>query len=581
MSCDLLVFNISEESSGSPNVFVRKDWLNILDNQNGNYQSSQSVIETSSLSNSNKFLNYREAYLHVPLLLSIVSNDDNNGFLPATAGTSADTAITMKSAFLNMIHSMTIDYNGVTITQQQNFLQMYNCFQLLTTFSYQDLLTQGTTIGFYPDDPDSWTFEATSSTHGIGTCNNTNLIVDDVVSGKDFAGRSGLGNTGLRERQLQYIYDPDGIVGGDGGQYTALQTTTHAKNLYRSHLFEKRNAAAGVRGRIQHHLIAQINLKHLHSFWDNVPLLKGAFMKITLQLANSSCTFTVNAHDHATAADRKKMNLTSVNCPLGSVLPFMISSAEGNNGGAGLAPAAATANTATYVANVSVGNKCLDTTIADKLATGPLSQNIFLYVPAYVLNPTFEQAMLSSPVKQIKYTDIYQYQLLEQENNFNHLITNGIAGLRSILIVPFHARSANALPAGVATYQSPFDSAGCGTSSPLCHLSNFNIVVSGQNVIYQQQKYSFEQFNHNLFGVNGVNGGQIDGLSSGLISRKHFDNNYNMYYVDLSRQLPVEKSVPKSIQIVGQVEGTKKLDFMIFVEYDVEISVDVLTGVRV
>ena len=108
--------------------------------------------------------------------------------------------------------------------------------------------------------------------------------------------------------------------------------------------------------------------------------------------------------------------------------------------------------------------------------------------------------------------------MLEQSNTFNHLITNGIAGLRSILIVPFHATSDNLLPSGVATYQSPFDSAGCGTTSPLAHLSQFNVVVAGQNALYQNQKYSFEQFNHNLYGANGaVNGGMVDGLSSGTI----------------------------------------------------------------
>ena len=73
----------------------------------------------------------------------------------------------------------------------------------------------------------------------------------------------------------------------------------------------------------------------------------------------------------------------------------------------------------------------------------------------------------------------------------------------------------------------------------------------------------------------------VDGLSSGLISRKHFDNNYCYYYVDLSRMLPVEQSVPKSVSIIGQIETTKALSFQIFLEYDVEISVDVLTGTRV
>lgn len=49
MSGDKLVFDLSQEVEGSANVFVRKDWVNILDNMNQNYNSNQSVIDTSQL----------------------------------------------------------------------------------------------------------------------------------------------------------------------------------------------------------------------------------------------------------------------------------------------------------------------------------------------------------------------------------------------------------------------------------------------------------------------------------------------------------------------------------------------------
>ena len=45
--CDKLVYDLSNEVDNSPNVFIKKDWINILDNQNGNYNSNQSVIDTS------------------------------------------------------------------------------------------------------------------------------------------------------------------------------------------------------------------------------------------------------------------------------------------------------------------------------------------------------------------------------------------------------------------------------------------------------------------------------------------------------------------------------------------------------
>ena len=94
MSSDKLVFDLASEIEGSTNVFIKKDWVNILDNMNTNYSSNQSVIDTSQLSNSNKYMSYREAYLLVPMLLTVTNASapgaNNGGFLPATAGTSCD-----------------------------------------------------------------------------------------------------------------------------------------------------------------------------------------------------------------------------------------------------------------------------------------------------------------------------------------------------------------------------------------------------------------------------------------------------------------------------------------------------------
>ena len=64
MSCDKLILDLSQEVEGSPNIFVKKDWITILDNQNQNYNSNQSVIDTSQLSNSNKYMSYRLNYFY-------------------------------------------------------------------------------------------------------------------------------------------------------------------------------------------------------------------------------------------------------------------------------------------------------------------------------------------------------------------------------------------------------------------------------------------------------------------------------------------------------------------------------------
>jgi hypothetical protein len=45
--------------------------------------------------------------------------------------------------------------------------------------------------------------------------------------------------------------------------------------------------------------------------------------------------------------------------------------------------------------------------------------------------------------------------------------------------------------------------------------------------------------------------------------------------------LPVEQSVPKSVQIIGTNYSQQRIDLWIFIEYGVEINIDLTTGARV
>lgn len=585
MSCDKLVFDLAQEIEGSPNIFVKKDWTNILDNQNGNYGANQSVIDTSQLSNSNKFLSYREAYLLMPMLLTVTSStgtntDPNAGnFAPATAATSCDYAFGLKNWFGTMIHSLTLDYNGTTIIQQTPFCNMWNSFKLMTTLSWNDVATIGSTIGFYPDDPLSWSFQSNPSLSGRGVCNNTNY--SDMAMGIDVNGqfnnyKSENGNMGFLQRQSYINYDLDGICGDDVYGDSCFNAPA---TLWKSYILTKSdgvnytanplvNSVAGV---FQIAITATIYLRHIHSFFQMIPLMKGVYMKLTLNLNNTSTNF---------ANVGGNLTFTSVTNAVGGVNPLMIASRIANNGGEDINVGS------NYVATINVGATCLNQSqrSTNLLQTGPIN-NIYLYVPAYTFNPTFEQAYLSNPIKKIQYTDIYQYPINEIAANatFNTLLSNGIANLKSVLCLPFYApkTASSGLPEGIPVYQSPFDPCGAGPTSPLCLLTNFNVVVSGQNMIYNNEKYSFEQFNNQLYGVNAVNGGLTDGLTSGLINSLGFEMEYCYYYVDVSRMLPVEESVPKSISIIGQNLSRRAIQMICFVEYGVEINTDVLTGARV
>jgi len=579
MSGDTLVFDMSSQSEGTPQVFVKKDWLSIIDNQNGNYQGNQCVLDTSQLANSNKYLNYREGYLSVPLLLTLTqlpAGAGDGNFAPATAATSADWCLGLKNWYGSIVHSFTLDYNGTTIVQQTPYCGLWNTFKLMTSLSYQDLITQGDSIGFHPDTATSFSYNTATNPAGIGCSNNVNATAGPVVSGA--FNSYGSTNVGLLERQSAWNFDPDGLTSPQGLAFSTLISTSNLNLAYKSYIYKKVNATGGggagpyTAGSFQAAIMATIKLKHLHSFFERVPLLKGVFMKMTLNLNQSSVSFT------STGA-AGNMAISSINSPLGGVSPIMIASAQASSGSVACLVAGA------YTASIAVGNVCLNATQVSYgtgiVAPAPLSRSVVLCVPAYSFNPVFETSYLSAPIKKIDYTDIYQYQVVNQIDagaTFNNLITNGISSISSVLVLPFYQTADNG---AVSPLYSPFDPAGAGPTSPLCLLGNFNVQVSGMNMIYNTEKYTYEQFLNQLYGVNAVNSGLTDGLTSGLVSQTDFETEYCYYYVDCSRMLPVEESVPKSVSILGQNLSSKKIDLFVFVSYKVSVSIDILTGARI
>ena len=467
---------------------------------------------------------------------------------------------------------------------------MWNAFKLMTSLSWNDVITQGSSIGFFPDDPLSWGYndpQVANSRTGAGTLNNLTTPANGVIQANPLTSfntySSTNGNVGFTKR-IQYINFDINATPLGVAPYSDFLPQVSVNNLWKSYIYNKSNLNNS--GLLQIAVSATVYLKHVHSFFAMCPLLKGVFIKMTMNLNNCSSSISVIGSNTALSASTV-VDLISSSVPVGGVLPIMLASTNGTTfQGAGNLGGITqnNANPATYTLTLSVGGRCLNPSVATRgdYLPSPLAQSVYLYIPAYTFNPVFEQAYLSSPIKQIKYTDVYQYQVLNVGANqqFNNLITNGIANIKSVLILPYFA-SDTGLPVGIPVYQSPFDPAGCGCTSPLCLLTNFNVVISGQNAIYNTQRYAFEQFNNQLYGQNAVNGGLTDGLTSSLINSLGFEMEYCYYYVNVSRMLPVEESVPKSVQIIGTNSSASAVNLFVFVEYGVDVSIDILSGARV
>jgi hypothetical protein len=195
-----------------------------------------------------------------------------------------------------------------------------------------------------------------------------------------------------------------------------------------------------------------------------------------------------------------------------------------------------------------------------------------------------------APTKKIIYNDIFQYTIpatsVALGSTFSVLVTNGIPNLRSIVAMGFIPNTANGVSSAgvyqslpVGTLQSPFSSSG-GSPDPII-IQNFQIQVSGKNLFINQLYYDFEQFTEQLVSSNQLNGSLTTSLGSGQIGQTEFQRLYRYYYGNVSRHLPSEDGVSKSIQLLGQIVGAVAPTMLVFCEFEKEIVVDVRSGMRI
>jgi hypothetical protein len=90
----------------------------------------------------------------------------------------------------------------------------------------------------------------------------------------------------------------------------------------------------------------------------------------------------------------------------------------------------------------------------------------------------------------ITFNDYYQFSLkgVDANGTFNHLVSNGISNLKSVLIVPLLSSLNNNV--------NVFDD---GLPQSFAHISQFNVIVGGANVLHQDSRYGYQQFNNVFF----------------------------------------------------------------------------------
>ncbi len=525
---------------------IEKEVLYVQD-QNGGSYSGQIQIDTSSLGRNGRWLAWSEAYIEIPFTFSA-------NIAVGNVNTLTEWCMGLKNGYFQIIDSMKVEYSNQTVVQQTSFTNIHAHFKAMTSFSQDDLKKWGPSIGFSPDSAGSMVYaDHVAAAGGDGYSNNRDLTtLATFTSPENF-------NKGFLERRRQTTAFAQAGYGG----ITSAGTTAVGKNNF----YLSTPGAAGV---ATWSVLCTIRLKDISDFFDKIPLIKGGFIRITINYNSCSENITLTNNNFVIAANGHTQLSGNTN-------PLLIGNGAANNSGAVLAVGAN--NPLRIACGVGSSNA-----VGGSGLTVPFN-SCRLYVPSYMLNPVYETQIYSTfpNGKEFAYNDVYQYNFNNIGNGqtFNQLLTNGQEGLKYVVVMPY--ATPGAAGAGlfanvsIPSYQSPFDTAPA-TTRPLSQISQFNVQVGGKNIFQRSLDYTFENFIQEMASINAINGGASTGITSGLVGQYEWENAYTYLVADLSRRLPDEDNVPKSVLVQGKNNTGVSLDFICFVVYEKKITLDMRTG---
>jgi hypothetical protein len=444
---------------------------------------------------------------------------------------------------------------------------------LLTTCSREDELNFLPSINFHKDTAESINYYDTSGAFGFGEANN--IIAQSNFAASTRWGNSGWNsNSGRLARQLNTSFDP--INGINGSGQTNLVSENSCKTVCKNYAIINGNTD------INYYILATIPLKIIHDLFKKLPLTKGMYMRLLLNL-NTQCSSVITV-DQA-AGKFTGVSTTSLN----NVFPCMISPIGATSG------LILPASTNRVTLSLGIGKSHNTPTSYSH----PVMTSCRFYAKLCEMTPQYEEMYLSAvPTKTILFNDILSFNTstITPNGTVSQILTNGVSRPRYLLIVPQLAAAINGCAKaslGAATYtsvggglssaigspmNSPFSSSPATTGFHAA-ISSLNILVSGQNIYQSNYMYGFEEWLNEVRGSNALNGGIPLGLTSGLLSQNDWENGYRFCYIDLSKRMSqANDDISRSIQVSFTNAASYTMDYFYIICYEKQIVLSTSTG---
>ena len=429
---DTFIYEDSNEPQITLEPFVQKQWVWALDQNAGSYSGGQVLLDTSSLSNSGKYVAYSEAFFVIPIVMRL-SATSANAQISSIRNARSAFAAGLKSGYFQFLYSATVEYNNTSVVQLVPNLHHYVNYKLLTSFSQESLEKYGALIGFYPDSFLSCKYgaQAAADANGHGVLNNRDLPQFPATVYTWDAVNDKANNEGYFWRQKNCLALDPVAPAAISTFMSPSQAGQYGLNYFRL------GTGADVDSKYWF-VTAIIRLKDMADFFDKLALVKGAFIRFTLNLNLATHNFAITTNGGAVTDVSVQQNiLTNGNTPL-----MITNGSQPGNGLYELGSLLAAAGDGTYAFSLtaSVGRD------PQTLIQHPTFSGCRLYAALYTFNPVQEEAYLSlNKIKSIRYHDLYNYTIDVTcsgtpgalQGQVTSLLTNGVPNPQYLIIVPY------------------------------------------------------------------------------------------------------------------------------------------------
>ncbi len=544
-NADKEIFQSSVESYDNSVLFKEKKWTYITDNSsNGGVFSGQQIQwDLSQLSNNGAWVSLKECVIQIPLKLTITNTGSGN----QQPSTNSIQSAVMKSGFFQVCDSLQLVIDGNTVATNQIYKNIETQFRILKDWSLETYNKLGPSLGIALDRTDTNNDTARNlanaslssiapSNYGV-TATNVNAFYS---------------NLGVKERLENQNNDAgpssfQTVVLGPNAPNTGLSTVDSSAGA---------SIPVGQDCYCQF-VLATIRLRDICPFVESMPLTRN--MRGFLYFNYNSFQTVLNTDGggsiiapitHTALAGRSNPAMWRV---------------EDNTDSQTFYPSKTVAASWTF----KIEPSGVKSTSRDK-ASPPISY-AKLSVPYYTANPTIDSVL--SQKKTFRYLEYQPVEFnLSADESKTITLSPGIANAKSVLLVPFFT-TVNGTT--VNPWTSCFDSAPA-TTSPYAALKSIQLQVGNVPIFNNPVDYSSDLFFQEI-ATNGIEGGLVNELSSGLLNSKLFKEWYRFHYINISRRIDTDDGCSRSIIVQCQNATTLPMKVIAFVHYEREVTVDTNT----